>query len=112
VVDIETVSERLEALGALSRLEIFRLLVRAGADGLPVGEVQRRTGIARSTLTHHLKKLIAVGLIEQCRVGTTLYCCVRLAEMRETLAYLNDQCCADMGSSACAPAPERAKELA
>lgn len=105
-MDIETVSERLEALGALPRLQIFRLLVRAGAEGLPVGEVQRRTGIARSTLTHHLKKLIAVDLIEQCRVGTTLYCCVRMAEMRDTLAYLNDQCCAD------APATARAEELA
>lgn len=94
-MDIEIVSERLEALGALPRLTVFQLLVRAGPEGLPVGEVQRRTGIARSTLTHHLKKLIAVGLIEQCRVGTTLYCCARMAEMRETLTYLDDQCCAD-----------------
>lgn len=106
-MDIELVSERLEALGALPRLTIFRLLVRAGPDGLPVGEVQRRTGIARSTLTHHLKKLMASGLIEQCRVGTTLYCCVRMEEMRQTLNYLNDQCCADANVATEAMAPEK-----
>jgi len=99
-MDIETVSDRLEALGALPRLKVFRLLVRAGPGGLPVGELQRLTGIARSTLTHHLKKLIAVGLIEQCRVGTTLYCCVQMAAMRETLSYLEDQCCADADAPA------------
>lgn len=106
-MDIETVSDRLGALGAVPRLTIFRLLVRAGPEGLPVGEVQRRTSIASSTLTHHLKKLISVGLIEQCRVGTTLFCCVRMEVMNETLNYLNHQCCADASAAVETPVSEK-----
>ena len=94
-MDSKTAAIRLEALGNETRLDVFRILVRAGRDGLPVGELQRRTGSARSTLSHHLHKLIAVGLVHQERDGTTLYCHANYAAMDETLGFLTRECCAD-----------------
>lgn len=90
-------ARRLEALGNGTRLEIFRLLVRAGNPGLSVGDVQDRTGVARSTLSHHLHRLIAVGLVAQERHGTTLICRADFQAMRETLAFLVEECCVEAG---------------
>lgn len=95
-MSLKDTARRLEALGNESRLDIFRILVRAGADGLPVGALQERTGLARSTLSHHLHKLIAVGLVTQERYGTTLICRPDLSVMRETTGFLETQCCADI----------------
>lgn len=100
-MDTKAIAMRLEALGNETRLEVFRILVRAGRDGLPVGELQRRTGTARSTLSHHLHKLIAVGLVYQERDGTTLQCHAQYAAMDETLGYLARECCADAGAARC-----------
>lgn len=94
-MDIETVAKRLEALGNETRLEVYQALVRAGPEGLPVGAVQERTRVARSTLSHHLRKLIAVDLVYQVRSGTTLYCHANFDAMNAMLGYLSDQCCAD-----------------
>lgn len=100
-MDTRTTASRLEALGNETRLEIYRILVRAGRDGLPVGELQRRTGTARSTLSHHLHKLIAVGLVYQERDGTTLNCRAHYGAMDETLGFLTRECCADAGAVRC-----------
>ncbi len=100
-MDSRTAATRLEALGNETRLDVFRILVRAGRQGLPVGELQRRTGSARSTLSHHLHKLIAVGLVYQERDGTTLYCHANYGAMDETLGYLTRECCADSGAVRC-----------
>ena len=94
-MDTLTVAQRLEALGSETRLEVYRVLVRAGLDGLPVGALQAKTGVARSTLSHHLHKLIAVGLVYQVRAGTTLNCHVNYDAMNETLGFLKEECCAD-----------------
>lgn len=90
-----TIAGRLEALGNETRLEIYRALVRAGMEGLPVGELQKRTGVARSTLSHHLHKLISAGLVYQERQATTLLCRADFPAMEETIGYLVRECCAD-----------------
>ena len=95
-MDIELLAARLEALGKPTRLELYRALVRAGPQGLAVGTLQARTGIARSTLSHHLHKLIAVGLVSQEREGTTLWCHACYGVMDEVLGYLRSECCADV----------------
>ncbi|MET4804902.1 metalloregulator ArsR/SmtB family transcription factor [Limibacillus sp. MBR-115] len=96
-MSIEITAKRLEALGNSSRLEIFRLLVKAGRDGVPVGTVQERTGIARSTLSHHLHRLIAVGLVTQERQGTVLICRADYDVMDETVGFLVSECCIGTG---------------
>ncbi|MEJ8571067.1 metalloregulator ArsR/SmtB family transcription factor [Microbaculum marinum] len=89
------VAARLEALGNPTRLEIVRILVRTGSRGLPVGDLRRRIGIAASTLSHHLAKLVTVGLISQERQATTLICRAELKTMQETADYLISECCAE-----------------
>lgn len=94
-MDTSTLAARLEALGNPTRLEIYRALVRAGRDGLAVGALHERTGVARSTLSHHLHKLIGVGLVCQEREGTTLICRGCFDVMDATLGFLRSECCAD-----------------
>ncbi|WP_417308971.1 ArsR/SmtB family transcription factor [Devosia sp.] len=102
-MDIETASARLEALGNPTRLRIYRALVRAGANGLPVGQLQLKLDIAASTLSHHIRRLMDVELVAQERQGTTLICRANYSVMDGLIGYLADECCADAGGS-CAPA--------
>jgi DNA-binding transcriptional ArsR family regulator len=94
-MDTQLLARRLEALGNETRLAVFRVLVRAGPRGVSVGDLQTRTGAARSTLSHHLHKLIDVGLVYQKRERTTLYCHAHFEAMNETLGVLGRECCAD-----------------
>ncbi|MEO1134259.1 MAG: metalloregulator ArsR/SmtB family transcription factor [Cyanobacteria bacterium J06639_1] len=88
----------LEALGNVTRLDIYRFLVRAGEEGLTVGDLQAKTDIPRSTLSHHLHRLINAGLVSQDRHGTTLMCKTNYSTMNGIVEFLTAECCAD---SAC-----------
>lgn len=92
---IEQAAKQLEALGNPTRLEVYRTLVRAGDAGLPVGRLQERIGIAASTLSHHLHRLILTGLVSQERQATTLICRANYPAMSDLLGFLADECCAD-----------------
>ncbi|SLN12013.1 ArsR/SmtB family transcription factor [Oceanibacterium hippocampi] len=83
----------LEAIGSPARLEIFRLLVKAGPDGLKVGDIQRTLDIPASTLSHHLRKLVQEGLVAQTREATTLYCSAEFERMNDLVSFLTDECC-------------------
>lgn len=102
---LEEAATQLEALGNPTRLQVYRTLVRAGGEGLPVGRLQESMGIAASTLSHHLKRLIDTGLVTQERQATTLICRAAYPSMLALVRYLVDECCAD---SACAPKAEDA----
>lgn len=73
-MNFEEAAKQLEALGNPTRLQVYRTLVRAGDSGLPVGSLQEKLGIAASTLSHHLHRLILTGLVTQERQATTLIC--------------------------------------
>ncbi|MBZ8135480.1 helix-turn-helix transcriptional regulator [Afifella sp. IM 167] len=88
-----TAARALAALGHEARLDIFRLLVRAGADGLIVGDIAGHTGLAASTLAHHLRALVAAGLVTQERRGREIVCRADYAAMDRTLEYLTGECC-------------------
>jgi len=88
-----TVARSLAALGHETRLEIFRLLVRAGEDGLNVGEIGRHLGMPPSTLAHHLKGLVDAGLVLQERRGRQIVNRVDYAVMRRTVSFLSAECC-------------------
>ena len=92
---LEQAASQLEALGNATRLNIYRILVRAGTDGLPVGSVQERLGIPASTLSHHCKRLVETGLVSQERQATTLICRAEYPAMQALIGYLADECCAD-----------------
>lgn len=92
---IEDAASRLEALGNSTRLRIYRTLVKAGDPGLSVGKLQNRLGVPPSTLSHHLKTLLIVGLITQERDATTLICRANYPIMRGLVGFLVDECCTE-----------------
>jgi DNA-binding transcriptional ArsR family regulator len=92
---LKQAAKQMEALGNPTRLEVYRLLVRAGDSGLPVGKLQQRLGIAASTLSHHLHRLILTGLVTQERQATTLFCHANYLAMDALIGFLADECCAD-----------------
>jgi ArsR family transcriptional regulator len=103
---LDDAAARLEALGNPTRLRVYRLLVRAGESGMTVGRLQERLDIAGSTLSHHLKTLVTVGLVTQEREATSLICRANYPVMHGLIGYLVDECCAE---GACLPAPARTK---
>jgi ArsR family transcriptional regulator len=94
-MDVEKAARQLEALGNPTRLRVYRSLVRAGDAGLPVGQLQRKLGLAASTLSHHLHRLILTGLVSQERQVTTLICRANYPTMNSLIGFLVDECCAD-----------------
>jgi DNA-binding transcriptional ArsR family regulator len=92
---IEKAAKQLEALGNPTRLQVYRMLVRAGGGGLPVGSLQEKLGIAASTLSHHLHRLILTGLVSQERQATTLICRASYTAMDGLVGFLVDECCVD-----------------
>lgn len=92
-MDTHCAATSLEALGSPTRLEIFRLLVRAGPTGAIVGELQAHLNIPASTLSHHIAKLVRVGLVTQERQSRSLICRANYPHMMALLTYLQEHCC-------------------
>jgi DNA-binding transcriptional ArsR family regulator len=92
---LDDAAAHLEALGNPTRLKIYRALVRAGDAGLAVGRLQDKLKIAPSTLSHHIKSLVVVGLVNQVRDSTTLVCHANYDVMRGLVEFLVSECCAD-----------------
>ncbi|MBN9262942.1 MAG: helix-turn-helix transcriptional regulator [Hyphomicrobium sp.] len=102
---LDDAAARLEALGNPTRLKIYRALVRAGDNGMSVGRLQARLDIAGSTLSHHLKTMLIVGLVTQERQSTTLICRANYDVMRGLLDFLVAECCVE---TTCAPSTAKA----
>lgn len=92
-MDQEIAVKRLGELGHTTRMSIFRLLVKAGDKGLQVGDVQKMLGVSAPNLSHHLHRLIGVGLVRQRRDGRTLYCFAELDALRDVMGFLEAECC-------------------
>jgi DNA-binding transcriptional ArsR family regulator len=84
----------LAALAQESRLEVFRLLVQAGPQGLPAGEVADRLGLPPNTLTFHFDRLRHANLIGVKREGRSMIYAARFDTMNAVLGYLTENCCA------------------
>jgi DNA-binding transcriptional ArsR family regulator len=91
--ETDDIARSLSALGHEARLEIYRLLVRAGEDGLNVGEIGAHLKIPASTLAHHLSTLVAAGLVIQERQGREVVNRADYVAMRRTVAFLTENCC-------------------
>ena len=83
----------LASLGHEARLSVYRLLVRAGNDGLTVGEISEQLDLPASTLAHHLKSLVHAGLIEQEKLGREVFNRPDFEAMAAVTAFLKDECC-------------------
>lgn len=96
-------TEALDAFGALSnehRLGIFRLLVQAGPNGLPAGDIAEKLGIPASSLSFHLAHLTRARLTEQRRESRSLIYSANFDTMNGLIAFMTENCC---GGANCAP---------
>jgi ArsR family transcriptional regulator len=91
--------KKLDALAALAalaqdnRLDVFRLLVEAGRDGLPAGSVADALDLAPNTLTFHFDRLREAGLVSVRREGRSMIYTARYDTMNALLDYLTENCC-------------------
>ena len=83
----------LSELGNLTRLDIYRLLVRAGLDGMKIGDIQTRLGVPASTLAFHLGGLVGAGLVAQEKVGREVICRARHRQLTAVMEFLREECC-------------------
>jgi ArsR family transcriptional regulator len=107
--------EKIDAIAALAalaqdnRLDVFRLLVQAGPDGLAAGAVATKLDLAPNTLSFHFDRLKAAGLVTCKREGRSLIYAARFETMNTLLGYLTENCCAGVSdvcaTDTCAPAP-------
>ncbi|MBK1879613.1 ArsR/SmtB family transcription factor [Pelagicoccus mobilis] len=94
-MDTEIAAKQLAELGHVTRLEVFRYLVRGGLKGVPVGELQEALGVPASTLSHHISRLVSVDLVKQRREGRTLYCTPEFQVLEALLAFMQEECCSN-----------------
>jgi ArsR family transcriptional regulator len=83
----------LAALAQDNRLDVFRLLVRAGPDGMPAGEIAQALDLAPNTLTFHFDRLRVAGLVTVRRDGRSMIYAARFETMNALLGYLTENCC-------------------
>ena len=88
-----TAVSRLAALAQESRLDVFRLLVRTGPEGLCAGDVAAKLKLAPATLSFHLKELSNAGLIRSRQEGRFIYYAPDFKAMNSLLGYLTENCC-------------------
>lgn len=95
-LSVEQAASTFAALGSEQRLGVLNVLVRAGPEGLSIGELGKRAGVTGSTLTHHMKILAQAGLVSQERQGRSIICAAAAFETVQALSqYLLSECCAD-----------------
>lgn len=107
-MDAKGIVAALAALGQETRLEVFRLLVQRGPDGLPAGLIAQELDLAPSSLTFHLQQLTHAGLITQRRLSRQLIYAADFAAMNTIMGYLTENCCGG-NAALCAPQCKPAK---
>ncbi len=104
----------LAALAQETRLDIFRLLVETGAEGMPAGLIGEKLGLPSATLSFHLNQLKHAQLVKFRRESRSLIYSAEYAVMNDLLGYLTENCCqgdaAACGLPACEPATVKKEE--
>lgn len=92
-METKQATSALAALAHETRLQVFRLLVRQGPDGLPAGQIAEQLNVVPPTLSAHLAQLEHAGLIRSWRVERWIYYAVDVEGTRRLLRYLTEDCC-------------------
>jgi DNA-binding transcriptional ArsR family regulator len=93
----------LAALAQDSRLDVYRLLVRAGPDGMAAGNIASELKLAPNTLTFHFDRLRQAGLVSVRRDGRSMIYAARYDTMNDLIGFLTENCCGGAPEQ-CAPA--------
>ena len=107
-MEIKHATAALAALGQITRLSVFRLLVEAGPEGLMAGDIAERLGLPGATLSFHLKELSNAQLVEGEQQGRFICYRADFARMSDLIAFLTQDCCGGKTVAACMPAKKRA----
>jgi len=100
--------DALAALAQETRLKVYRLLVEAGPEGLPAGEIADELDLPGATLSFHLAHLARTGLVQSRQEGRFVIYSADFQNMNALVGYLTENCC---GGRACAPAnPRKGKD--
>ena len=110
-MESDIVVKRLSALAQDSRLAVFRLLIRAGRDGVPAGQIARSLAITPNTLSAQLNILSNAGLVTSRREGRSIIYVADFDGMSALLVYLMEDCCQGR-PEVCAPLAEAATRAA
>ncbi|OPW88224.1 transcriptional regulator [Citrobacter portucalensis] len=102
-MNIDLAVSVLKELGHHTRLSIYKELIKAGHEGLPVGELQKRLEIPASTLSHHLSSMISVSLVRQERQSRTLFCHANYENLESLITFLTEECCLGSNDSLATP---------
>jgi len=94
-IALEEAAQGFAAVGSEPRLDVLLSLVRAGPEGLAVGEIQDRVDLPASTLAHHLRFLAAGGLIEQVREGRVVRSRAAFERIERLADFLLSECCSE-----------------
>lgn len=92
-MEIGEATHALAALAQTSRLELFRLLIVSGDEGLPAGKISLELGVPKPTLSFHLKELATAGLIVSERHGRSITYKINVEGIRELMDFLTQDCC-------------------
>ena len=99
-----------ECLSSGVRLAVFRLLVRAGQEGLVAGEIAAALGLPATNLSFHLKALSHAELVGVEQQGRFLRYRANMPLMNELVAYLTAECCAGNPAQCAAPTQKRTQK--
>lgn len=93
IMETDVAVAALSALAHKSRLQAFRLIVRAGPEGIPAGEIAAQLGVAPPTLSFHLAHLARAGLVDSHREGRSVLYALRVDGIRDLLGFITQDCC-------------------
>lgn len=94
-LELEEAAQGFAAIGSEPRLDVLLSLVRAGPEGLAVGEIQDRLDLPASTLAHHLRFLSAAGLIKQAKEGRVVRNRAAFKRIEQLADFLLSECCSE-----------------
>ncbi len=83
----------LSSLAQESRLQIFRLLVKAGPEGMPAGKIAGEIQIPANTLSFHIKELHQAGLVKSQKVGRSVIYTMHADNIGKLMSFLTEDCC-------------------
>ena len=92
-MEIQIAISALAALAQETRLDVFRVLVQAGPEGLPAGAIGDVLGVPSATLSFHLKELKSAGIVSCARDGRSLIYSPNFSMMNDLIAFLTKNCC-------------------
>jgi ArsR family transcriptional regulator len=92
-MEITTAVKRLSALAHDARLDVFRLLVKAGPEGMAAGDIARTLAVPANTLSAQLLVLANADLVRARRDGRSIIYAVNFDAMRDLLVFLTEDCC-------------------